>query len=425
MGVAAEPHAAPACCALFMRGVEHPASCTRAHLPFAERPPCPAFAVAGRCPRGDACWFPHVLPPPAAPADGCSRLLLSAPKCALARVTAAAEAALPGSLLSASYRADETRGGERAVLLTPPRGVDVAACLSALSPEMLARLSRCMWLKERAESVQEVAAAAALQAPTLLRARVWPHWAGADVRAALEEARLALQPLGAGAAAASHVLDIALIGGCWHWHVWSVDEAAAAPLLARAGRTHAPSVPCRAFDKLAELIASHPHLLPRLDASACCVDIGAAPGGWTKALCDAGAGRVWAIDPAPLSGLSLPLPSAITHLAMRGEAALAAVAEGLRVAAADGSQLRLICCDANIHPPAAAALALSFAALANDDDETLTLVVSEKRFAAGRAAHAEDCARAEALFVAAGFSRLERLHLFANGSAERTLVARR
>ena len=134
---------------------------------------------------------------------------------------------------------------------------------------------------------------------------------------------------------------------------------------------------------------------------------------------------MFAIDPAELQ--LHPLPPSITHLRLRAEEAVPLLRAAL---AESGERLALVLCDANVHPPAAARLALSLAHLlpadeAGGDLPKAALVISEKRFASGRAAHAADCDAAEALLCAAGWGRIERLHLFANGGSERTLVATR
>ena len=71
------------------------------------------------------------------------------------------------------------------------------------------------------------------------------------------------------------------------------------------------------------------------------IDVGASPGGWTKALADNGV-KVYAIDPAVLDPLVIALPDVI-HVKKMGEAAV----EDLKVAKCMAD---LIVCDIN-QPP--------------------------------------------------------------------------
>lgn len=286
-----------------------------------------------------------------------------------------------------------------------------AAVLSEVDAALVERLSRTLWVQSRADSAADVAAAvSALQSSP--RLRCWPAWAAEPLRAALAAAGVALQPPLGAAFEASLVLDVAVMAGRWHWHLYAPQSTPA--LFSRGGR-RPQAVPSRAYHKLDELFGRK--ILPALADDAWVADLGAAPGGWTLRLSAAAPlGRVFAVDPGRLT-LS-PLPANVTHLAVRAEQALETVRDALGV----HRRLQLVCCDANVHPPAAVRLALSFADLLSGGG---ALVVSEKRFAAGRVAHEADCVEAEGLLRAAGFAHVTRLHLLANGAAERTLVALR
>ena len=419
-----------ALCKLHLRGVEHEeSSCTRLHLPLHERPPCAAYLVAGRCARGAACWFPHALAAPAAQADSHS-LVLTAPRSRLQRVQAAVSALLPEATVAArALRGDDSRGCEYALFVSC-RCVPAASLLLAASA-LAEQVTLALWTCERCDDCGAVAqaAAAALPADASVRLRVWPSWAAQQMAVALAEAGVTL----ASRATATHVLDACLASGRWHWHLWPPEEAP--QLLALHGRASYTTVASggdasgtlrvasRAQFKLDELLRSG---ALALTSGSVCVDVGAAPGGWTLRLSQElfaledgqqpqTPGHVFAVDPAELT--LHPLPHNVTHLRMRGEDALPALLAAL------GSPRRSVAwvlCDANVHAPQAAAMALSMA-----DCATLGVVLSEKRFAAGRVLHEHDVALSCEMLAAAGFSRQERVHLFSNGNNERTLVARR
>jgi 23S rRNA U2552 (ribose-2'-O)-methylase RlmE/FtsJ len=466
-------------CKLFMLGKLHDASCQvystrarlqhsharmrpsssadavcaqRTHASLEERPGCTQYARAGRCPRGAGCFFPHALPKPAAAADA-PCLVLQAPRSRLARVAAAAEAALGAAVdVSAAVRADDARGCDFA-LFVRPCGDDVPAAAAALAaqPDLAGSLTRALWVHRRDDSAEAAAAGAAAalaalstahadaQASDAVQLRIFPPWAAPALREALAAAGVRCDGGAPGGGAPPLVLDAALAAGRWHWHAWRTS--AAPPLLALRGRAaYAPppagdaaaAVPSRALFKLDEALRAG--ALP-LRAGALCADVGAAPGGWSARLSDqllsleAAAsdapssdksapiepGHVWAIDPAELT-LS-PLPANVTHLKLRGEAAAAPLSEALR-----GRRLDWVCCDANTHPGSAAALVLLLAPLMAADAGVL---LSLKRFAQSRAEHEADVAAAAALLAAAGFAQTAALHLFANGANERTAVWRR
>jgi 23S rRNA U2552 (ribose-2'-O)-methylase RlmE/FtsJ len=431
----------------------------RTHAPLEARPPCAQFARAGRCARGEACWFPHTLPLPAAPADA-PALVLIAPRCRLARVAAAATRVLDAPCdTAAAVRADDARGCDFGLFVVRPCGGDVPAAAAALAADadLAGSLTRALWVLKREDGGIAAAAAAAATAAAALLAengydeateacasphvqlRVFPPWAAPALRDALRAAGVRCSEPGPPPAL---VLDASFAFGRWHWHVWRASAAPA--LLALRGRAaYAPptpaaeqpggasAVPSRALYKLDELLRGG--ALP-LRAGALCADVGAAPGGWTARLSDellaleaaqaqasgacvddASAGHVWAIDPGALT--LLPLPRNVTHLRLRGEAAAAPLTDAL-----GGRLLDWVVCDANTHPPSAAALVLSLAPLMAAD---AGVVVSLKRFAQCRAAHEADVAAARGALASAGFAETRLVHLFANGADERTAVWRR
>ena len=412
------------------------------------RPTCAQFARAGRCARGDACWFPHLATACAAlsssaagESDGdAPTLVLQTPRVRLERVAAAAAAALRCRPLDAgddAARGDDSRGCDFALFVPAPPGGDVGTAAAALAGDvdLAAGVTRALWVRHQASSAAEAAAAAATAAlatmtgEVAVRLRVFPSWAYEEVHAALRAAGLRCNEAGPPPA---HVLDLAGRAAArrWAWALWPAAEAPA--LLGPPGRVpYDGRVPSRALHKLDEALRRN---LLRLHPGDCCADVGAAPGGWTLRLsaellrleaqsasnanADAGAmaGHVWAVDPGELT--LVPMPRNATHLRLRGEDAAP------HIAAALGGSRRLswVLCDANTHPPAAAALVLALEPLMAAD---CGVMLSYKRFAPGAFAHAEDVEACRTAMRARGFRETACEHLFANGTHERTAVWRR
>ena len=418
----------------------------RAHLAPEERPPCAQFARAGRCPRGDECWYPHraaaAASAAAAPGDVAAdvpTLVLQAPRVRMARVAAAAAAALRCDVdAGAAVRGDDSRGCDYALFVPLPPGSDVRDAAAALDADedLACGVTRALWVSACAGDASSATAAAAASALAAaapdtsprVQLRVFPPWAYEDVRAKLAAAGLRCNEAGPPPAL---VVDVAAAAAArvWRWGVWA-SSAAPALLGARVRTTYGPSaVPCRALHKLDEALRRG---LLRLRAGDCCADVGAAPGGWTlrlshelqrlEATAETGddaaraiaraPGHIWAVDPGELT--LLPMPLNATHLRLRGEDATPHIA-----AALGDRRLDWVFCDANTHPPSAAALALALEALMAAD---CGVMVTWKRFAAGAAAHDADVAAACGVLAARGFREDACEHLFANGEHERTSV---
>jgi len=98
---------------------------------------------------------------------------------------------------------------------------------------------------------------------------------------------------------------------------------------------------CRAYFKIREV--SSRFSLP-LTSSTVAIDVGAAPGGWTSFLADAGCSHVIAVDPGKLELGSAPNP-AIEHLQMKLQDALPLLLPRA------SSPADLYCCDMNAAPP--------------------------------------------------------------------------
>ena len=123
---------------------------------------------------------------------------------------------------------------------------------------------------------------------------------------------------------ATHVLDVVAVKGRAHVTVWRTDPRLHGVDLkkllirscedARKERDGSGAM-CRAFHKIEEATSRAGVVV---DPAWRCVDVGAAPGGWTQWLCDNDldekkGGRVYAVDPAELEGLG-SVADAVSHL---------------------------------------------------------------------------------------------------------------
>ena len=253
---------------------------------------------------------------------------------------------------------------------------------------------------------------------------------------------------------ATHCLDVVTSRGRVYVALWSVGDvlaeepgiggglvAAGIPLPARGEATtrdlvhacervqemrHARPPPCRAYYKIEEAFARSG---VRVQKGWKCVDVGASPGGWTSYLSarlSGERGRVWAVDPAALSGLD-PIPDNVTHLRMKAEECEGALlADAFDRGLVDGSRVGvgivdLVVCDANAAPMKVAEMLSAMSRLMKPGG---WLVTTFKNFCRGAAEwEREVCAGAAAL-ARAGFERPRVYHLFSNCPQEKTLVAR-
>ena len=128
---------------------------------------------------------------------------------------------------------------------------------------------------------------------------------------------------------------------------------------------------------------------------------------------------MWAIDPAEVT--LDPMPSCARHLRALAEDAVEPVRDAL---AESNDELRLVVCDANMHPEACARIALDFATKFQSSKESW-LIASMKNFCSKREnwfRAMEECARA---CRDAGYDEVFVKHLFSNCGEEQTLFARR
>jgi hypothetical protein len=181
---------------------------------------------------------------------------------------------------------------------------------------------------------------------------------------------------------------------------------------------------CRAYFKLEE--AADRASLP-ISAEWKCVDVGAAPGGWTQWISDrlvsategdreenahSECGGVWAVDPGNLE-LS-PFPANVTHVQKKAE-----------LAVADGSVPRndvsLLVCDANGSPELVTNILLEAKPALR---RGAFLVTTFKNFCRGYVEWRRQMAEARKRFKREGFEETAFFHSFANCAQEFTYVAR-
>ena len=180
---------------------------------------------------------------------------------------------------------------------------------------------------------------------------------------------------------------------------------------------------CRAYFKLEE--AADRARLP-ISAEWKCVDVGAAPGGWTQWISDRLAsateedrkedaherGGVWAVDPGNLE--LRPFPANVTHVQKKAE-----------LAVADGSVPRndvsLLVCDANGSPELVTNILLEAKPALR---RGAFLVTTFKNFCRGYVEWRRQMSEARDRFKREGFDEMAFFHSFANCAQEFTYVAR-
>lgn len=180
---------------------------------------------------------------------------------------------------------------------------------------------------------------------------------------------------------------------------------------------------CRAYFKLEE--AADRARLP-ISAEWKCVDVGAAPGGWTQWISDRLAsateedrkedaherGGVWAVDPGNLE--LRPFPANVTHVQKKAE-----------LAVADGSVPRndvsLLVCDANGSPELVTNILLEAKPALR---RGAFLVTTFKNFCRGYVEWRRQMTAARDRFKREGFDEMAFFHSFANCAQEFTYVAR-
>ena len=435
-------------------------------------------------PKAPRCWFPHPVPPPAA-----HHIALQVEVGMSDRVVSRCRELLGPDAVVGAARADLSRNGDALVLVTAGgRGVANAARILAADSHLAARIKRAYVtgdernpsepgernergghsaeggggvlfadasvvgddadalddaLRSKLASLVDAALGSAEKekdsssGPARVRVRCFPP----RLRDVVIEA-LRTRDDAPGEAAgnwetcarvddATHALDVVAARGRAHVAAWSLinddgPDSLRASLMdageaARKAMTDAGAV-CRAFHKIEE--ATHRAGVV-VDPTWRCVDVGAAPGGWTQWLSarldvDRG-GVVFAVDPAEL-GVFVGkedgcLPPNVTHLKMRGEDAVEAVLDAYRP---DPCPVDFIACDANVSPTEATGIVSSFVPALK---RGATLVLTFKDATKGYAEWRRQMESATETLTAAGFETPRIFHLFSNRSREKTLVA--
>eukprot|EP00300_Choanocystis_sp_HF-7_P040862 c7425_g1_i1.p1 GENE.c7425_g1_i1~~c7425_g1_i1.p1 ORF type:complete len:194 (+),score=41.57 c7425_g1_i1:604-1185(+) len=162
----------------------------------------------------------------------------------------------------------------------------------------------------------------------------------------------------------------------------------------------------RAFFKIKE--ATHRFSIPVGDSTTC-LDIGAAPGGWSEFVAERG-GRVVAVDPSPVH-IPTHLAAKVTHIPSRIEDIPDVLAHG---------SFSLVLCDMNLHWRSMLNLIKSLPLdLVPDAKLVLTFkCVAQTNPDALKAVYDEACAIMSPRFKSVGFTQL-----LANRSREWTFVA--
>ena len=453
--------------------------CPDAHVPIAQRQTCWMFDRYGVCAREEArradpkaprCWFPHPVPPPAA-----HHIALQVEVGMSDRVVSRCRELLGADAVVGAARADLSRNGDVLVLVTAGhRGVANAARILADDHHLAARIKRAYAtgtsdddadqngdrrnergrdedilfadasvvgddadaldaaLREKLASL--VDAAFGGEKDPSSAAKGPPRRAGPrsmlPAAASRRRSRGSAEPPAASddrgwetcarVDDATHALDVVAVRAR-AVTAWSLDRTRPTPqgLADGRGRGGAEEADRRRRD------------VPRvskIEEATCragwrssawrCVDVGAAPGGWTQWLCarlDVAQGAVFAVDPAELGEFEHGrLPPNVTHLKMRGEDAVGTVTR-------DGRPVDLLACDANVSPTTACGIVSAFVPALR---RGATLVLTFKGATKGYAEWRRQMESATETLTAAGFGSLRIFHLFSNCSREKTLVAK-
>lgn len=482
--------------------------CPDAHVPIAQRQTCWTFDRYGVCAREEArradpkaprCWFPHLVPPPAA-----HHIALQVEVGMSDRVVSRCRELLGPDAVVGAARADLSRNGDALVLVTAGgRGVASAARILAADSHLAARIKRAYAtgdernryiegernergghsaegggvlfadasvvgddadalddaLREKLASLVDAALGGenknekdsssfgrgdSSSGPARVRVRCFPpRLRDVVVEALRTRDEDAGEATGGGATRgprnwetrsrvddATHALDVVAVRGRATVCAWSLiddgPDSLRASLMdagevARKAMTDAGAV-CRAFHKIEEATA---RAGTSIEPTWRCVDVGAAPGGWTQWLSArldvARGGVVFAVDPAELGDFvvdGLPLPPNVTHLKMRGEDAVKTVLDGYP---GDPCPVDFLACDANVSPTEATGIVSSFVPALR---RGATLVLTFKDAAKGYAEWRRQMESATETLTAAGFETPRIFHLFSNRSREKTVVAK-
>lgn len=460
------------------------ASCGRAHLALEDRPECPDFSRYGVCDRGDACWLRHRSMAASGFEHGVVMMVDAelaarhATRCAetlgAEAVTVVTRTALGRKnvdfLIGISLPDMDAGETLRRMFETEPHGMAKTKRTFAFPRKGAIRASFAdenedergdaieRWLEIAMETmVSEVEDGARAYA----RVRAAPKWLEKNITRAMDsifERRgeaLRVSPPGGGVTSrdCTHFIDAVHMYGRTFVSIWKsrgACERATECASSSAGfiESDAPKLPKRGEATMYDLAVDHSIRLQdfrsEVQSSSCrayfklheallraglpikehwnCVDIGAAPGGWTRVLSErATTGMIWAIDPAELA--LEPMPGNAIHLQVLAHDAVETVREGLQ--ATTSGELDLIVCDANMHPEACARIVLDFASKFAPKTRDSWLIMSTKNFCKGTANWLLSIDETVKTVRNAGYQDVFVHHLFSNCAEEKTLFARR
>jgi hypothetical protein len=311
------------CCFYHLRGwscASEGRVCGGAHVAKEARPACDRWLHWARtgnpCPFGEACFFPHVLPPSLRElhAGVCGALQTCATHAA--RLQAYVEGLLPPFVAVTAARAHGASKRSDVCLLLQTRDAgagsfDVRMFLQDLCarPFLRSAIIRAFVLSAAFQSEAEATAyllqgvATATPQPPRVRLQCFPRTLEVHLAAApqLEGVQLHRQGF-------THLFCLLLVGGVYYCGLEG-GESPCAPHSPASGSGDAPAVVCRAELKLQECIDRVPGLFsPRAGGCQWALDVGASPGGWTSCLLSHPSlrfSRVFAVDPGELDEAKL------------------------------------------------------------------------------------------------------------------------
>jgi hypothetical protein len=441
-------------CCFYMSGQQcSPKTCTGAHKPKEERPPCRQFAEpVPACPHtADKCWLPHRVAVVAHPANVALQVAESHAGRLLEYLR---EVCGDHIAASASVRAHGlNRRDERVLLLelTPPAYVD--ELLERLKDDTVVAIAlrRAYVVQHRAETLRDAvdAAVGALRAlpgrrpggAVTARLQTYPTgqlepWTNAlcDNLPPFDDGfTLRLAPKGYDAMVTAVLAD----------GVHYVGVVPSGHAVTRYGHMSAKHLQdndvCRAHYKLREVAARCGDVFGAAAAAAAAseaggdgapegarrrrprtaMDVGAAPGGWSSFLASPDGGgydAVLAVDPGAMDPT---LPPCVRHLPMRA-------AEAVTTLLDEGARGTVDCYVCDMNTPTATTVDIFESALPLLSPSSL-VVLTLKNFDGPSRVWRANCDTAAARVAAAcGIDRgsVRIVHLLANGSSEVTLLAR-
>jgi hypothetical protein len=311
--------------------------CTGAHVEKCNRPPCPLYLSYDTCPRGAACWFPHVIEAPVSRLSPTLALQVMASHADRLQHYLADVFKLPASALQQCRAHGFSRVDPRVILLevSTQQADDIQAFLAS-DPVVGKSLARMYRLQARTNSFEAAIAELLMRLDSLvscsscthavrLRVQAYPRAIENEVCKAVEAACSSSRPLCVTPSDFNAVACLVALPGVCYCGVAIATPGRGPGLAGFAQHMHTqlssltPAGECkrsRAFCKLQE-VGRRTHAFNGVRGCSA-LDVGAAPGGWSSFLASdtVGAACVVAVDGAELDQ-SQPLPPAIQHWQMK------------------------------------------------------------------------------------------------------------